>query len=200
MKRVIITMISIVVVIGAIVTAIAIRSEKKQEEPQTIVTEVAEEEILDDCTDEYEQMQNQNLLETNSDEEKISPNCSFTIRTYYKGCGHITTEYNNIPDELVNKTETELNEMYPEYMVETFKSNEVVVYVENEGECGEHYLVKDLDGKVVIYEKLSDGTERLLEETSITTDYLPETDKIQMKNGIEVNGKQELNQLIEDYE
>ena len=200
MKRVIITMISIVVVIGAIVTAIAIRSEKKQEEPQTIVTEVAEEEILDDCTDEYEQMQNQNLLETNSDEEKISPNCSFTIRTYYKGCGHITTEYNNIPDELVNKTETELNEMYPEYMVETFKSNEVVVYVENEGECGEHYLVKDLDGKVVIYEKLSDGTERLLEETSITTDYLPETDKIQMKDGIEVNGKQELNQLIEDYE
>ena len=200
MKRVIITMISIVVVIGAIVTAIAIRSEKKQEEPQTIVTEVAEEEILDDCTDEYEQMQNQNLLETNSDEEKISPNCSFTIRTYYKGCGHITTEYNNIPDELVNKTETELNEMYPEYMVETFKSNEVVVYVENEGECGEHYLVKDLDGKVVIYERLSDGTERLLEETSITTDYLPETDKIQMKNGIEVNGKQELNQLIEDYE
>ena len=200
MKRVIITMISIVVVIGAIVTAIAIRSEKKQEEPQTIVTEVAEEEILDDCTDEYEQMQNQNLLETNSDEEKISPNCSFTIRTYYKGCGHITTEYNNIPDELVNKTETELNEMYPEYMVETFKSNEVVVYVEQEGECGEHYLVKDLDGKVVIYEKLSDGTERLLEETSITTDYLPETDKIQMKNGIEVNGKQELNQLIEDYE
>ena len=200
MKRVIITMISIVVVIGAIVTAIAIRSEKKQEEPQTIVTEVAEEEILDDCTDEYEQMQNQNLLETNSDEEKISPNCSFTIRTYYKGCGHITTEYNNIPDELVNKTETELNEMYPEYMVETFKSNEVIVYVEQEGECGEHYLVKDLDGKVVIYEKLSDGTERLLEETSITTDYLPETDKIQMKNGIEVNGKQELNQLIEDYE
>lgn len=200
MKRVIITMISIVVVIGAIVTAIAIRSEKKQEEPQTIVTEVAEEEILDDCTDEYEQMQNQNLLETNSDEEKISPNCSFTIRTYYKGCGHITTEYNNILDELVNKTETELNEMYPEYMVETFKSNEVVVYVEQEGECGEHYLVKDLDGKVVIYERLSDGTERLLEETSITTDYLPETDKIQMKDGIEVNGKQELNQLIEDYE
>ena len=200
MKRVIITMISIVVVIGAIVTAIAIRSKKKQEEPQTIVTEVAEEEILDDCTDEYEQMQNQNLLETNSDEEKISPNCSFTIRTYYKGCGHITTEYNNILDELVNKTETELNQMYPEYMVEIFKSNEVVVYVEQEGECGEHYLVKDLDGKVVIYERLSDGTERLLEETSITTDYLPETDKIQMKNGIEVNGKQELNQLIEDYE
>lgn len=200
MNKIITGLVCAIVILGAIITAVAISRPNESEEQLQIETNVADENILDECTDEYEELQENEMLETDAQEEKISPNCSFTVRTYYKGCGHITSEYNNIPEELVNKTEQELKEMYPEYMVETFKSNEIVVYKEKEGECGEHYLVKDLNGTVVIYERMNDGTEKLLEETSISTDYLPETDKIQMQEGIEVNGKQELNQLIEDYE
>ena len=201
MNKIITGLVCTLVILGAIITAVVIsRPDEENEQQAKVETNVADENILDECTDEYEELQEAEMLETDSQEEKISPNCSFTIRTYYKGCGHITSQYNNIPEELVNKTEKELKEMYPEYMVETFKSNEVVVYIEKEGECGEHYLVKDLNGTVVIYERLDDGTQRLLEETSITTVYFTETDKIQMQEGIEVNGKQELNQLIEDYE
>ena len=200
MNKTIAGLVCAIVILVAIITAVVISRPNESEEQLQIETNIADENILDECTDEYEELQENDMLETDSQEEKISPNCSFTIRTYYKGCGHITSQYNNIPEELVNKTEQELKEMYPEYMVETFKSNEIVVYQEKEGECGEHYLVKDLNGTVVIYERKSDGTEELLEETSIATDYLPETDKIQMQEGIEVNGKQELNQLIEDYE
>lgn len=200
MNKVITGLICAIVILGAVITAVIISKPNKEEEQIKIETNVADENILDECTDEYEELEENEMLETDSQEEKISPNCSFTVRTYYKGCGHITSQYNNIPEELVNKTEQELKEMYPEYMVETFKSNEIVVYIEKEGQCGEHYLVKDLNGTVVIYERLDDGTQKLLEETSISTDYLPETDKVQMENGIEVNGKQELNQLIEDYE
>ena len=200
MNKIITGLVCAIVILGAIITAVTISRPNESEEQLQIETNVADENILDECTDEYEELQENEMLETDAQEEKISPNCSFTVRTYYKGCGHITSEYNNIPEELVNKTEQELKEMYPEYMVETFKSNEIVVYKEKEGECGEHYLVKDLNGTVVIYERMNDGTEKLLEETSISTDYLPETDKIQMQEGIEVNGKQELNQLIEDYE
>lgn len=200
MNKIITGLICAIVILGAIITGIVISNQNEEKEEIKAETNVADENILDECTDEYEEMQEAEMLETDAQEEKISPNCSFTIRTYYKGCGHITSQYNNIPEDLVNKTEKELKEMYPEYMVETFKSNEVVVYIEKEGECGEHYLVKDLNGTVVIYERLSDGTKKLLEETGISTDYLPETDKVQMQNGIEVNGKQELNQLIEDYQ
>ena len=187
MNKIITGLVCAIVILGAIITAVAISRPTESEEQLQIETNVADENILDECTDEYEELQENEMLETDAQEEKISPNCSFTVRTYYKGCGHITSEYNNIPEELVNKTEQELKEMYPEYMVETFKSNEVVVYIEKEGECGEHYLVKDLNGTVVIYERMNDGTEKLLEETSISTDYLPETDKIQMQEGIEVN-------------
>ncbi len=84
--------------------------------------------------------------------------------------------------------------------MESFASNEVILYQEKQGNCGEHYMVKDKEGQVAIYQVLEDGTEKELEVTGITTEYLPETDKINMKNGIEVNGKQDLNQLIEDYE
>ena len=200
MNKVITGLICTIVILCAIITAVIISKPNESQEQVQIETNIADENILDECTDEYEEMQEAEMLETDAQEEKISPNCSFTIRTYYKGCGHITSQYNNIPEELVNKTEKELKEIYPEYMVKTFKSNEVVVYIEKEGECGEHYLVKDLNGIVVIYERLDDGTEKLLVETSISTDYLPETDKMQMQEGIEVNGRQELNQLIEDYE
>ncbi len=200
MNKIITALICAIVILGAIITGVVISNQNEEKEEIKVETNVADENILDECTDEYEEMQEAEMLETDAQEEKISPNCSFTIRTYYKGCGHITSQYNNIPEDLVNKTEQELKEMYPEYMVETFKSNEVVVYIEKEGECGEHYLVKDLNGTVVIYERLNDGTKKLLEETGISTDYLPETDKVQIQNGIEVNGKQELNQLIEDYE
>ncbi len=60
--------------------------------------------------------------------------------------------------------------------------------------------MKDKEGKVVIYKLLEDGTENEYEVTDISTEYITDTDKINMKNGIKVNGKQELNQLIEDFE
>ena len=52
----------------------------------------------------------------------------------------------------------------------------------------------------MIYNVQKDGTETEYEVTGITTQYLTDTDKINMEKGIEVNGKQNLNQLIEDFE
>ena len=76
----------------------------------------------------------------------------------------------------------------------------MILYREVDGECGEHYLVKEKDGKVVVYKILENGEEQEYETTQISTDYLTDTDKIEMQNGIRVNGQQELNQLIEDFE
>lgn len=200
MNKIIMTMICIIVVIGAMFTAVMIFKPNENEKPETIVTEVADEEILDECTEEYEEMEKQNMIEANSGEEKISPNCSFTEKIYYKKCGHTTSQYLELPQNLVNETEEQLQEKYLDWKIQAFSSNEIILYQEKDGECGEHYLVKDKDGTVTIYQILEDGTEKEYETTGITTEYLTETDKINMKNGIRVNGKQELNQLIEDFE
>ena len=61
-------------------------------------------------------------------------------------------------------------------------------------------MVQDKEGKVAIYKILEDGTKQKFQETEISTEYLAEADKVQIKEGIRVNGKQNLNQLIEDFE
>lgn len=193
-------MIAIVVVIGAMFTAVMIFTPKNHENVEDIQTEVAEEEILDECTDEYEGMELEDTVKANTQEEKTSPNCSLTTKTYYQKCGHTKSEYANLPSSFVNLTKEEIQEKYQEYEIQDFTTNAIVLYQQKEGDCGEHYLVKDKEGMVTIYQILEDGSEQELETTAITTEYLPETDKINMKNGIQVNGKQELNQLIEDFE
>lgn len=200
MNKIIVIMISIFVIIASIFTAIVIFQPNQEEGKQQIETEIAEEEILDDCTDEYEEMEYENTIKANTQEEKTSPNCSLTTKTYYKKCGHIKNEYANLPQNLVNLTQKEIQEKYQDYKIESFASNEVILYQEKEGECGEHYMVKDKDGMLTIYQILEDGSQKEIETTGVSTEYLPETDKINMKDGMQVNGKQELNQLIEDFE
>lgn len=200
MNKVIVAMLSVIVIIGAIFTAIIITKPDDSESSENTIEKVSDVEILDDCTDEYETMEKNNMLEANSEEEKVSPNCSFTIKKYYESCGHTTSEYLELPESLVNNTKEQVKEKYKDYEIEKFASNEIVLYKTMEGECGEHYIVRDRGGQVVIYNVQKDGTETEYEVTGITTQYLTDTDKINMEKGIEVNGKQNLNQLIEDFE
>lgn len=200
MNKLIVVMIAIIVVIAAMFTAMIIFTPNRDENIEDKVTQVAEEEILDDCTDEYEEIENENTIKANTQEEKTSPNCALITKTYFLGCKHTKSEYTNLPEVHINLIKEQLQEKYPEYQIQNFASNEVVLYQEKQGTCGEHYMIKDKEGQVTIYQILEDGTQKEIEVTGITTEYLPETDKINMKNGIQVNGKQELNQLIEDFE
>ena len=185
------------VIIGAIIIGVQICKPNKEQED--IITKVSDEKIEDDCTDEYQEIQEE-MLQANSTEEKISPNCFITMKKTYNKCGHTTSEYIAIPKELVNKTKEDLKEKYAGWTIDKFSDTQIVISKKEEGECGEHYIVKDKEGKVVIYKLLEDGTEKEYEVTDISTEYITDTDKINMKNGIKVNGKQELNQLIEDFE
>ena len=197
MNKTIMSIIAIIVIIGAIIIGVQICKPNKEQED--IITKVSDEKIEDDCTDEYQEIQEE-MLQANSTEEKISPNCFITMKKTYNKCGHTTSEYIAIPKELVNKTKEDLEEKYVGWTIDKFSDTQIVISKEEEGECGEHYIVKDKEGKVVIYKLLEDGTENEYEVTDISTEYITDTDKINMKNGIKVNGKQELNQLIEDFE
>lgn len=199
MNKTIITILSIIIVSVSIFTAVLIYKPKNNNISKKIITKVADENILDDCTDEYEEIHNE-MLEANSDEEKISPNCFITLKVTYKKCGHQTNEYIKVPEELVNKTKEELQEQYSDWDIEEFSDTQIVLAKEEVGECGEHFLVQDRDGNVVVYKILEDGSKKEYEQTDISTEYLSESDKLQIKDGIRVNGKQQLNQLIEDFE
>ena len=186
--------------LGTVIGVILIKNISS-EKTETEIAEQNQEEIYDECTDEYEEMVESNTLveETSSEGEKISPNCSIIFRRHYNDCGHTIEQYSSIPTELVNKTEEDLQEQYEGWTVETFSRNQIILYREFDSECGEHYVLREKEGKVVVYLKTGD-TEELVEETDIATEFLTETDRIELQNGIEANGRVELNQLIEDYE
>lgn len=140
------------------------------------------------------------LISTSYAEVKASPNCLFEFKTYYKGCKHTTTKRENIPEELVNKTEIEMQDRYKDYKIEEFTANNIVLYQEKEGICEEHYLLKENNGYIAIYKIDNAGKEILKENTQIVTTYLPETDKQNLKNGIKIIGKENLSLTLEDYE
>ncbi|MBR3002409.1 MAG: BofC C-terminal domain-containing protein [Clostridia bacterium] len=202
LNKMIIAMIIIIAVLLAILSAVIIYSPTKQESAKTekkIETKVSDETILDECTDEYNEIEEE-IISTNSEQEKISPNCKIILKKYYKKCKDEINEYIKVPDNLVNATEEKLQNYYKDWEIKEFSSNQIILYKEFEGGCGEHYILKDEEGKVVIYKISEKGEEVLYEKTEISTDYLPEKDKNAIQQGLKINVKEKLNELIESYE
>ena len=105
-----------------------------------------------------------------------------------------------MPGEMVNLIKDELAAKYPGWKVEEFSKEEVLLSKELDSFCGEHYLLIEEEGAVVLY-RLDEGDNRnLIETTDIAFEYLPETDKVILKNGIFIYGKEELGKIREDFE
>ena len=156
--------------------------------------------VTDECVEEWEEMQNDlNTINVNTSDEKLSPNCSFTFKRHYLVCDHTTNEYVNIPEKMVNATYDVLQKNYEDWNIEKFSSNEVILSKDFEGECGEHYILRNVDGNIVVF-KIENGIEEEYEKTDIAVDYLTETDKISFENGLKIYGKENLSQILEDFE
>ena len=197
-KTWIISLIIIVIMIG-IVTGIIIYNTKQKDKNDNNMIEneinKISEKVTDDCINEYI-----DEIETNSNEEKISPNCLLILKRYYDECQHTINEYVDIPQDLVNGTEDDLKKEYPYWEIEKFSSTEIVLYKEFNSNCGQHFILKEDNGKITVYKINENSEEEVYEKTEISLEYLSETDKIKIKNGIKVNGIEELNQLLEDFE
>ena len=197
-KTWIISLIIIVIMIG-IVTGIIIYNTKQKDKNDNNMIEneinKISEKVTDDCINEYI-----DEIETNSNEEKISPNCLLILKRYYDECQHTINEYVDIPQDLVNGTEYDLKKEYPYWEIEKFSSTEIVLYKEFNSNCGQHFILKEDNGKITVYKINENSEEEVYEKTEISLEYLSETDKIKIKNGIKVNGIEELNQLLEDFE
>ncbi len=172
-------------------------NKKNNVEPESKV--YTSEVIKDECTDEYE-VEQQNVSTVYSTEEKVATNAILILKKYYSKCEHTINEYVELPQEIVNMTKEQVQAHYPDWEVIGFESGKVTLYREFDDVCGEHFKLKIEDGKVVVYIVNVDGGESVYEKTNISSEYLTETDLINMQNGLEVYGKEELNQIIEDFE
>lgn len=140
------------------------------------------------------------ITATGAKEEKTTPNTLLTFKTFYKKCGHTIDVKEEITENLVNKTETQLRESFKDWQMKNFSAKQVELYKEKDEICNEHYIIKEKNGYVAIYLLDQNQKETLQEVTQIAVVYLPQTDQMQLKEGIKVVGKQEVNATLEDYE
>ena len=198
MNKVILILVSIIIIIVSIITAVVIYNGEDEEQAKVSIKNI--EENTTNTLNNTINSDNQNVIETNVKEVRISPNAFITFKETYEGCGHTKVDFVEVPEDFVNLSKEELKDKYSDWNIEKFTDTDIILSKDFEGSCDEHFIVKDVDGIVTAFKIKEDGTEEEYEITDIATEYLTDTDKIEMEKGIRVNGKQNLNQLIEDYE
>ncbi len=143
---------------------------------------------------------NHNAVSTSSSEIKVSPNATITKVCSYKKCGHTVTVSETIPNSFVNLTEYDFKKLYSEWIVSDFSPSSIRISRTFDGNCDEHFLVRDLNGYIAIYHIKDDDNFELIETTGIATKYLSQIDMNELENGVTLYGKENLNAYIEDFE
>lgn len=143
---------------------------------------------------------NNDIIVTSYSGYKITPNTKVVFETYYKKCNHKETTEEVANEEIVNYNEEELQEKYKDFTIKQFGIERIVLYKENSGYCNNHYILKENDGVIAVYKINNSGTEELMDFTDISVQYLPETDRINIQNGLNIYGSQNLDKILEDFE
>lgn len=148
-------------------------------------------------------IENQTVVETIGQEEKIAYNTEFALKKYYDECGHFTFQYAELPKEIINLNKDELKNLYKEWEVEEFSSDLVILSKEIDSVCNEHFVIKlddEYNSNVVIFRVGNGGSLSLYKETDISKEYLTSEDVNMLEEGILVYGTGKLNSTLEDFE
>ncbi len=147
-----------------------------------------------------ENIEYNNIISTQQQEEMISPNTEITKTIYYEKCGHTITEETEAEDEMINLTEEEFEDKFPEWEINSFDTENISIFKKCDETCPEHYIIGESEGIINIYRLNKDGEEELYETTSIYLSYLPEQDQQRIRDKIEVYGMINLNSILENFD
>ena len=145
-------------------------------------------------------VENSVILKTSSGEEKTTPNTLIIFESYYSKCGHSKIRSEKIANEYVNKTKEEMQKIYSDWEIKSFSSDRIELFKNENSLCGNHYIVKEENGYVTVYNINKDGQEVLSDKTDISTKYLPKDDNDLLKKGIKANSSSQLEQILADFE
>ena len=196
-----ITSVIVVIILGLLIgIGIAMYSENKNKTDR--IDMLSEKELADSLNTNVEKnIQNTvNSIETSASENTISPNAMITKKIYYEECDHLIRKNEDIPNELVNKGEEDVKEMFSDWTIEEYSPTQIILYKTSSGNCGEHYFVQEHNGVIGIYTTDKYGLKTFKEDTEIPTQYLPEEDIQNLKAGVEIIGYTKLVEFLEDYE
>ena len=137
----------------------------------------------------------------NTSEIKISPECKLDFKTLYTVCNHTIETSEQVSNDLVNLGEDECKAKYPDWQIQNFTSDKIDLYREVNDYCHQHYMLKDDNGYIGIYNlDQNDNVTGLNKMTDISTEYLTDTDVLGLQKGIRVYTDVNLNKMLEDFQ
>lgn len=143
---------------------------------------------------------NIDILETSFEDDKIEFDTKLILKKNYLDCKHSVSKEVELPGELINLTEEELRELYPDWKIEEFDDDEVILYKNIFGLCNEHFIIEAGEEYIEVYSLNEEYDKNIYEITNISTEYLAEEDLEKLMQGIYVYGVQELNSTLENFE
>lgn len=144
--------------------------------------------------------ENTNTVMTGAKEEKVSPNTNFALKKYYDECSHFDYEEAELPSELINLNQQEIEDYYDDWEVEKFTGEDLVLAKEINGYCNQHFLIRLDNENVNVYRLGTLGELNEYKKTDIFKSYLPEEDVANLEEGISVYGEGKLSSVLEDFE
>lgn len=137
-------------------------------------------------------------------EEKIGPNTILEYRTYYAECGHEIVETVELENHMVNMSEDDFERYikgsHPKWEVESFSHEKVLVKINKDHLCQNHYIIGEKNGKIAVF-TVGENGERLIEKiySDSPISLLKEVDQQKIEKGIITNSKEELEDILENY-
>ncbi|MBR3382288.1 MAG: hypothetical protein IKG85_04540 [Clostridia bacterium] len=129
---------------------------------------------------------------------EISPNAEVVRRTFCKKCGHIY-EYASA-EGVVGLTEDELKARFPEWEIEEFTREYVLMTRSIDGFCPEHHVIFLEGDKLVVYSIVEPELklEKLLDFDSSPYELGP-AEKLLLKKGVAFSSLKELDDYTDRY-
>lgn len=140
------------------------------------------------------------ILETSFEDDKIEIDTKLILRKNYIDCKHVVSKEVELPGELINLTEEQLKVKYPDWQIEEFDDDEVILYKNIYGLCGEHFIIESGENFIEVYSLDEEYDKEMYQVTNISIEYLAEEDLEKLEEGIYVYGTQELNAVLESFE
>ncbi len=206
MKNLIIFCVSIVVfsagiILGAELNTIGMQKQVREENKKLdSMQDIVVKNVQAGWKENLNSVEDENLKTVVAVQKKISPYATLTIEKFFKECGHTTIEATEIPKELVNMTEEELQKKYEKWTIKKFDEKDIQLYREIDANCSSHFVVKEEAGKVAVFAQITDRNLQWKETTNIDFESLREEDKELIREGVALYGEEELSSFIEDFE
>lgn len=127
----------------------------------------------------------------------ITTSTKIIFKTYFTLCSHIVDKEPENRSDFINLSESALKNMFSDWTVNEFSSQQVILKREIQTYCPRHYIIGAKDGYIAIYVYNGDGIKILHEMTESPISILTTDDQKNLEYGIVADSEEELQQKLE---